>query len=289
MTTIKKSLYRIRALTNLHVGSGDNNYGLVDKLVQRDAINDFPVIHASSLKGALKDYAKELLGGLSSKSQENKSQEKFLNLEQIIAFGDEQHDGKDKFFSAHLLTMPVRGITQPWYNATCPFLLNELISLLKGLGFSVKPLGLLLKSSLVDLKYSDFMYFSNEEGQVMIENCKKGKRLEIPKENNILKTWVGEMDRLVILSDKVFMDFSDNLPIVARNRLDDDKNLWYEEFVPRESVFVFAHYTPQFEDGTYSNVMSRISNNTFETPIQIGANASVDYGYCHINQLIGQV
>jgi CRISPR-associated protein Cmr4 len=42
--------YLIQCITNLHVGSGDATYGIVDKLVQRDAVYSYPTIHSSSLE-----------------------------------------------------------------------------------------------------------------------------------------------------------------------------------------------------------------------------------------------
>lgn len=32
--------YFIQCITNMHVGSGDANYGIVDKLVQRDPVTN---------------------------------------------------------------------------------------------------------------------------------------------------------------------------------------------------------------------------------------------------------
>ena len=52
--------YFIQCITNLHVGSGDANYGIVDKLVQRDTVYNYPTIHASSLKGALREHFENL-------------------------------------------------------------------------------------------------------------------------------------------------------------------------------------------------------------------------------------
>jgi len=51
-----KKLFCIRTLSNLHVGSGSENYGVIDNLIQRDAATGFPCIHASSLKGAFREF-----------------------------------------------------------------------------------------------------------------------------------------------------------------------------------------------------------------------------------------
>ncbi|MCS4455235.1 RAMP superfamily CRISPR-associated protein [Clostridium botulinum] len=49
-------IYTIRCLTNMHVGSGDASYTLIDNQVQRDVITGFPTINSSSLKGSLRSF-----------------------------------------------------------------------------------------------------------------------------------------------------------------------------------------------------------------------------------------
>ena len=64
----------------------------------------------------------------------------------------------------------------------------------------------------------------------------------------------------------------DNLPIIARNVLDngESKNLWYEQVLPAETVL----YTiiQENEDKLAKELDGQI--------VQIGANATIGYGYC---------
>jgi len=96
----KFQAYFIECITNMHVGSGDANYGVVDKLVQRDPVTNYPTIHASSMKGALREHFEKKWG------KSNPS------IDAI--FGKEGRDGKDsetgeyKFLSADLISIPVR-------------------------------------------------------------------------------------------------------------------------------------------------------------------------------------
>ena len=64
----------------------------------------------------------------------------------------------------------------------------------------------------------------------------------------------------------------DNLPIIARNVLDngESKNLWYEQVLPAETVL----YTIIQEEG---DVLAKALDNQI---VQIGANATIGYGYC---------
>ncbi len=91
--------YMIQCITNLHAGSGDTNYGVIDKLVQRDPVTGHPTIHASSLKGALREHFEKKQG---------------TKVNTNTVFGKEAKDGNDsetgdyKFLSADLLALPVR-------------------------------------------------------------------------------------------------------------------------------------------------------------------------------------
>ena len=63
-----------------------------------------------------------------------------------------------------------------------------------------------------------------------------------------------------------------NLPIIARNVLEngESKNLWYEQVLPSETVL----YTIIQEEG------EELKNALDGKLVQIGANATIGYGYC---------
>jgi CRISPR-associated protein Cmr4 len=64
------------------------------------------------------------------------------------------------------------------------------------------------------------------------------------------------------------------LPVVARNCLGENKNLWYEELVPHQSLFYFVVLVPEGEPAL-----------DFPKPVQFGGNASVGYGYTKVTKL----
>ena len=49
-------MFKLKCITNMHVGSGDVNYNLIDNEIEKDPITEYPVIHASGVKGALREY-----------------------------------------------------------------------------------------------------------------------------------------------------------------------------------------------------------------------------------------
>lgn len=80
-----------------------------------------------------------------------------------------------------------------------------------------------------------------------------------------------------IIDDKEFEELcsDDNLPIIARNCLENgtSSNLWYEQILPAETVF----YT--LIDSKGCNLLFEKLNKE-ECFVQIGANATIGYGYC---------
>lgn len=82
------------------------------------------------------------------------------------------------------------------------------------------------------------------------------------------------------IDDKDFIDLcsDDNLPIIARNVLEngESKNLWYEQVLPAETVL----YTiiDSKADDTLKNAIK-------DSIVQIGAGATIGYGYCKFTNL----
>ena len=64
----------------------------------------------------------------------------------------------------------------------------------------------------------------------------------------------------------------EQLPVIARNQLNNgiSANLWYEEFVPRKTVFLTLISRECEEDTGFDKMLKE--------PFQMGANATVGYG-----------
>ena len=73
----------------------------------------------------------------------------------------------------------------------------------------------------------------------------------------------------------------ENLPVIARNVLENGRsaNLWYEQVIPAETVF-FAVIQEEGEE--LSNALDGDGDGTI---IQIGANATIGYGYCRFTKV----
>jgi len=98
-------LFNIKVITNLHAGSGDAGFGIVDKLVQRDAATNLPTIFASGIKGALREYFNVSL---------NKSY-----ISEVFGADDNGTGGAQsglyRFLAADILAIPVPADASPYY------------------------------------------------------------------------------------------------------------------------------------------------------------------------------
>lgn len=125
---MKSQIHIIRVITNLHVGSGKADVGIIDNLIERDAVTGLPVIYASGFKGALRDYCTKDLG--------------WKNEDIKLVFGSSPKDeameqGKYRFFDCKLLGIPVATTEHPYVIATSKGVLDEFKFFTKALGFDV--------------------------------------------------------------------------------------------------------------------------------------------------------
>ncbi|BDU50900.1 type III-B CRISPR module RAMP protein Cmr4 [Haliovirga abyssi] len=250
---IKKDIYLIECFTNLHVGSGDNDFGLIDTRVQRDVITGFPTINSSSLKGALKEHCGDDL---------------------IEGFGNETQKGKYKFFPAKLLAIPARALDRPYYLVTCQEILDDF-------------------KEMMELFYKETEDFKNEEFQEEkeVEGYKTKKYIKYKKLIKDIDKEKGE-EEILILEYKDFKELVSELPVIARNHLEngESQNLWYEEIVPRKSLFYFG-----IDKGIEEKVEGKTLEEKFEEKIlfdenggeliHIGGNVTIGYGACKIKKL----
>ena len=271
----RKELYIITAKTNMHVGSGEESYGLVDNQVQRDVLSRLPNINASGLKGALREHFSHVWGNNSERITEIFGSDSFVKSEMHRA-------GKFRFFNGSLLSLPVRSNVRPFFRAVSPEVIKELMGNLEAFGYDDE---FKLKESLEQLSKLEPvekqpLIFSRDEGAVLEEFRFKAVTADKNKFDYSLlkKIEVITGAPLALMHDSDFKDMCSNfnLPLIARNHLENGRsqNLWHEQVVPRETKFYFlllkpgnCNYDLEFSPGE---------------PVQIGANASIGYGFCQV-------
>ena len=270
-------IYKIECLTNMHVGSGEVNYNIIDNEVQKDPVLQIPTINSSSLKGALRAHFEQL-------SEEISIDKDLINY----VFGSKNTDntndtseGKYKFLSGNMISKPAR-ISRTtgnytYANITTPTMINQLVSLMNSLNFEgINEMNFTDNTDYVeDIKFVKDKCFKTDN--VDIEYI-EGIKVEPLKFNyEFIKSLIN--NNFALCTDAMF-SFID-LPVIARNQLENgiSKNLWYEEIVPHKSIFYFAMLTPS--DDIYLDDFQLC----LEHVVQIGANASIGYGVTKITRI----
>ena len=251
---MKPTFYKIECITNLHVGSGDVNYNIVDNEVEKDAVTGMPMIHASGVKGALRDTVED-------KNLANK----------IFGYaGDENTtgEGTHKFFDAHLMARPMR-VANSNTMASIPVVtvasVNQFVEFLSTFGENKFDGARLFED---DVDFGNNAFLTNVTEEIRVEGEKTGKLTgKAVNKLAMLKDIIGEKFALV----KSFDNY--DLPVMARNHLENgiSKNLWYEEVVPHGSVLYFAV----------------LGDDSFEIPeiVQFGGHSSIGCGFTKITKI----
>jgi len=243
----------------MHVGTGGANYETIDNSVQRDIVTEMPTIFSSSLKGALREFFKNKWGKNDDKLNY------IFGPDNTRTVGKDGNIGHYNFLAADLISYPVRSEQKPYFNATSPFLLQQVNKLAKA--FS-------LENVFPEITTAEENKPKTAAAGQTLEDWTSVGGLVLQDAN------IGE--NIAVFHEKDFKHLARKLPVIARNRLDngESKNLWYEEVVPRESRFVFFVSMPDKDN--YLTEFEKELNNGI---VQIGANGSIGYGFCKITKI----
>lgn len=255
------NLYFIKCITNLQVGSGDVNYNIIDKEVEKDPVTDYPTINASGVKGAFRQFFEKIAPELTARlfgSPVKTSQSK----------PDSSKPGSLSFLNASMLAKPVRATagSSAYYMATTKCALDQFRDTVLAIT-GVKVI------DVKGLQPNENCRFFDEA--CAVEGYSVTRQLDMTIANNkqankYLKSCIGS--KTVILSNDTFRNLS--LPVLARNCLDNDNpNLWYEEYVPHESVFWFMVLGSEDDLSAFNEVING-------KVVQFGGNASIGCGLC---------
>ena len=245
---MKSNIILMKCITNLHVGSGEENYNLVDNEVEKDCVTQYPTIHASGIKGALREYFEK---------------NKLTNIDEI--FGTETKGeksstpGKVKFLSAEMIARPLRATTgdKPYHLVTTEDMITRFNDLM----------------NMFDLDLKNLVYTSLNKEIIEVEGIKAVGKYDL-NIKDIYKTLYqikGEELKSI------------DLPVIARNKLNNgiSEHLWFEEVVPHESLFVFVVNANDDEEGILNDFINKINGKV----VQFGGNASVGCGFCKLSVL----
>jgi CRISPR-associated protein Cmr4 len=193
--------------------------------------------------------------------------------------GDNSSAGNYKFFSAHLLSVPVRSNVRPYYNATSPEVINDFVDFCENAKVSLKVDKTKALLDFAALSGGPFTFDNLTEAMLEGSYARKGA-FDSEKLKKV-QYFIGESPALFPAMS--FEEIMKGMPVIARNHLENgiSQNLWYEEVVPRQSRFYFAILYKEKNGDHFSEFTTKLESSL----VQIGANSTVGYGYCKINKM----
>lgn len=266
-------LLRMDCLTNMHVGTGDVGYSIIDNQVEKDPVLGVPEIHSSGIKGGFREYCE--------KNGMNK-------LDEIFGSETEHNNKKEtkpgiyKFMNANMIARPMRVSDGEvsYIRTTSVDIINSHVELLHNFGIT--------KVNNIVVPKKKFKILEANKGMVLVSDKEKFKEIEGIKTIGIqksgeLKEW-NEFLKEIIEEDYAIMDsqmfLEQDLPVVARNSLDEkgiSQNLWYEEIVPHKSIFYTFVLTLEVINEFLQGIDGKI--------MQFGGNASIGYGFTKVRSM----
>ncbi|WP_449241545.1 type III-B CRISPR module RAMP protein Cmr4 [Desulfoscipio gibsoniae] len=266
---MKNAVIGLLAETSLHPGT-EQSTGVVDLPVARESSTGYPVIVGSSLKGALKDLAR---------------QKEILNINEI--FGEQNNAGAVAVTDARLLLLPVRSLTGHFKWVTCPYLLERYMRDSKLAGRKVSlDIPVPEKEHAVVTENMDGLFLEELSFEVTQQDITNIAEAIQPL---ICHSFVRERlaSQLVILCDDDFQYYASyGLQVNARNKLDEvtktSENLWYEETLPPDSLFYALLITRPNKENALQGVKELFNGRPY---LQVGGNETVGQGWCAVQWL----
>jgi len=269
---MNNAILGLLAETSLHPGIGQV-VGAVDLPVAREKPTDYPVIVGSSLKGALRDWAEQVLG------VENERVKKI--------FGEQDSAGAVAVTDARLLLLPVRSLSGHYKWVTCPYLLERYQR-------DRKLAGITADISVPRPEKGEAMV-SQKQGQLFLEelsfNVVVTNLMPLIEIISPLIRHASVRERLadgvVVVNDDEFVYFARHgLAINARNVLDDktktSENLWYEEIIPADTLFYALLFARFGQEDALSDLAGIFKARPY---LQVGGNETVGQGWCAVSWL----
>jgi CRISPR-associated protein Cmr4 len=288
MAMSDNALLFLHALTGLHAGTG-TALGVVDLPVQRERHTGWPNVPASSLKGVLRDNFRRRDGAQTVRIFGPPSEEA------------EKHAGALALTDARLLFFPLRSLRGTFAWVTCRPVLDRFV---RDAGLAGAPIASVLPgepgkdaativpdSPLIagagSIALEEFEFKANPDPRLatlVTELANRAiadepTRLRLPK--NVALLHQDDFNHFVQHSTEV----------VARIGLDHERKtvkrgaLFYEEFVPPESVFysvLFMGDARDAADGPRSRELLKFFGDGLPNTLQIGADETIGRGLCSV-------
>ncbi len=295
----KRVMVGLLAETPIHVGIGQVS-GTIDLPIAREATTGYPVLPASSLKGALRDKARQVhMQSLADKDCKHVS-----DLFGPETAGEDANDaaGSVLIGDGKLLLLPIRSLERTFVWVTCPFVLKRLK---RDAVFAGETLDLQIPSDddLTDAgNYKAKV--AQDGGNLSLEELLFRTEVDpqIATTAHVLLRWfpeggvdIGELTkRLVLIPDRAFAFFCAHaIPARQRNALDKktktvvDGALWSEEALAPDTLF-YTLWADRF--GASAGVNSLCDLFAFAAPrspyLQVGGKETIGHGWFKVQHAV---
>ena len=242
-------LLTLHCLSPLHCGTGQGIAG-IDLPVQRERHTGWPVIPGSSIKGVLRDAARQVVGGDANAANSAKDVIALFGPEPKAETTGELGLGALAFGDGVLVAFPVRSLCGVFAWLTCPMALQRLARVAGMAGYEEKGFAC-EKPGDADIRCASSLGVDEGKKQVLIED-QALTRMDLPvgliaalKPLLPLSALPLLDDHLAVVSDDVFSWFARHgTQVEARIALDPATKtvtkgaLFYQETVPPESIFI---------------------------------------------------
>lgn len=286
---MKTRIFHLHSLSAVHVGTGQG-VGAVDLPIARSRATNLPIVPGSSLKGVLRDEAKDKW---------------HLDNNDICAlFGsestaDSSHASAAVFGDAQLLILPIRSFAGTIAYATCPFILQRYR---RDLGLSINvpnsnetaqtvPESLLLLADKQSIALED-LDMKAECTDSASQWAQTIAQFLYPEGTENQNAWREQfIKRFIILPDSEFSFLSDTateirmrIKIDRQTRIVQTGALWSEENLPAETILWgimgidSSRYAKVKKDAEALSALIPQG----ETSIQIGGKHTVGRGLCRL-------
>lgn len=284
-------LFFVHCLSPVHIGTGEG-VGLIDMPIMRERVTKWPIIPGSTTKGVHRDYFVQ-----------QRDKESWIRTAFGAGKGEadaEGNAGSIVMSDARILAFPVASYYGTFAYVTCPMVIKRLERDMGAANVSYF-------SNLIEKVEGWEKKLSTNEDKALI-----GHRCEVTDENNekiyldefelsvVIDGTFGELtnslaklvfkddhfsqellaSRLVLVSDESFQYFvtqcseiTPRIRLKAEEKVVDDGALWYEEYLPTETLLYGLIWCEKMDQVKES--WKRLSKGRV---LQVGGNATVGRG-----------
>ncbi len=224
------SILTMYAVTPCHAGSG-SSFSVIDLPIQRERHTNWPVIHASGMKGAMRAQFDRYKGNIQNSAD---------NLTELV-FGSEKSEfaGSLTVSDAKILAFPMRSSFAPFVWITCPAVLARLNKDLKFATIAGDDLSALHKIGKNEAFWLRDGF--SADTNILLEDVEVTTKKQVQLPN--IGEFFSETDRLLIVHDEVFnYGVSNCTSVTAHIAINQETgttkagSLRYQEELPSDSL-----------------------------------------------------